>query len=88
MSWCLCLSGSVVERQCIKLEILGSNPSLDTNFSLSIYHIRSLTDLLITVVPTAAKFTDVCYFFCAVTVSDAVLVTHLQYLNYSKKIRM
>ena len=33
LSWYLCLSGSVVEHQCIKLEIWGSNPSLDTHFS-------------------------------------------------------
>ena len=35
----LCHSGSMIERQCIKLEIWGSNPSLDTNFSLNIYHV-------------------------------------------------
>ena len=39
LNWYLLLSDSMVVQQCIKLEIWGSNPSLDTNFSLSIYHI-------------------------------------------------
>ena len=30
-------SDSMVERRCVRLEIWGSNPSLDTNFSLNIY---------------------------------------------------
>ena len=30
-------SGSMVERQYVKLEIRGANPSLDTNFSMSTY---------------------------------------------------
>ena len=36
---CACLSDLMGERQFVKLEIWGLDPSLDTNFSLHIYYI-------------------------------------------------
>ena len=37
LSWYICLSGSMVGRQCIKLEIWGSDPSFKTQIFLSIF---------------------------------------------------
>ena len=42
LSWYLCLSGSMIERQCIKLEIWGSILSLGTHIFLSVFNISSL----------------------------------------------
>ena len=39
LSWYMRLSGLMVRMPVRKLEIWGSNPSLDTNFSIDIYHI-------------------------------------------------
>ena len=41
LSWYIYISRWThwLSRRCLKLEIWGSNPSLDTNFSLNIYHL-------------------------------------------------